>query len=101
MKQYFEKQRDCIAESPLDFGDAASALTLLYDAYAEIHNLDDAQTKEDFHALYEAMNGMPLQEMDRIIYPVCRLCRDHQRAGFVEGVKVGVRLGMELAEEKV
>ena len=101
MKQYFEKLRDCIAESPLDFGDAASALTLLYDAYAEIHNLDDGQTKADFHALYEAMNGRPLQERDQTIYPVCRLCRDHLRTGFVEGVKVGVRLGMELADEKV
>ena len=101
MKQYFEKLRDSIAESPLDFGDAYSVLTLLYDAYAEFHNLDDAQTKVDFLALYEVMNGLPLQEMDQIIYPVCRLCRDHQRSGFVEGVKVGVRLGMELAEEKV
>ena len=51
MKQYFEKLRDCIAESPLNFGDADSALALLYDAYAEFHNLDDAQIKADFHAL--------------------------------------------------
>ena len=64
VKRYFEKLRDCIAESPLDFGDADSALVLLYDAYAEFHNLDDAQTKADFLALYEAMNGLPLQEMD-------------------------------------
>ena len=99
MKQYFEKLRDCIAESPLDFGDADSALALLFDAYAEIHNLDDAQTKEDFLALYEAMNALPLQEMDQIIYPVCRLCRDHQRSGFVEGIRVGVRLREELAEK--
>ena len=101
MKRYFEKLRDCIAESPLDFGDADFALALLYDVYAEIHNLDDAQTKADFHDLYKAMNGLPLQEMDQIIYPLCRLCRDHQRTGFVEGVKVGVRLGMELAEEEI
>ena len=98
MKQYFEKLRDCIAESPLDFGDADSALALLFDAYAEIHNLDDAQTKVDFHALYEAMNGLPLQEMDQIIYPLCRLCRDHQRSGFIEGIKIGVLLQAELTE---
>ena len=89
MKQYFEKLRDCIAESPLDFGDADSALALLFDAYAEFHNLDDAQIKADFYALYEAMNGLPLQEMDQIIYPVCRLCRNHQRTGFVEGIRIG------------
>ena len=98
MKQYFEKLRDCIAESPLDFGDADSALALLFDAYAEIHNLDDAQTKVDFHALYEAMTGLPLQEMDQIIYPLCRLCRDHQRSGFIEGIKIGVLLQAELTE---
>ena len=98
MKQYFEKLRDCIAESPLDFGDADSALVLLYDAYAEFHNLDDAQTKVDFLALYEVMNGLPLQEMDQIIYPLCRLCRDHQRSGFIEGIKIGVLLQAELTE---
>ena len=45
------------------------------------------------------MNGMELREMDRIIYPVCRLCRDHERAGFIEGVKIGVLLQAELTEE--
>lgn len=45
------------------------------------------------------MNGMSLREMDKIIYPVCRLCRDHERSGFVEGIKIGVRLQTELTEE--
>jgi hypothetical protein len=45
------------------------------------------------------MNGMSLQEMDRIIYPVCQLCRDHEHAGFVEGIKIGIRLRTELTEE--
>lgn len=52
-----------------------------------------------FNELYRLMNGMELREMDKIIYPVCTLCRDHQRSGFVEGVKVGIRLKTELAEE--
>lgn len=41
---------------------------------------------------------MPLREMDRIVYPVCKLCRDHERAGFVEGIKIGMRLRTELTE---
>ena len=36
------------------------------------------------------------REMDKIIYPVCTLCRDHERSGFVEGIKVGIRLEQEL-----
>ena len=55
--------------------------------------------KEDFKELYRQMNGMPLQEMDKIIYPVCKLCRDHEKAGFVEGVKVGIRLRQEIGEK--
>ena len=42
------------------------------------------------------MNGMPLQEMDKIIYPVCKLCRDHEKSGFVEGIKIGILLHSEL-----
>ena len=34
----------------------------------------------------------PLQEMDEIIYAVCTLCRDHEKAGFMEGIQVGLHL---------
>ena len=99
MKDYFEKLRTYIAENPPDFGDGESVLTLLYEAYADSNKMDDGTIWEDFNELYRQMNGMELREMDQIIYPVCTLCRDHQRSGFVEGVKVGIRLRDELAEE--
>ena len=99
MEKFFEKLRSYIAENPPDFGDGESVLTLLYEAYAESNKMDDGTIKEDFDELYRQMNGMELREMDRIIYPVCTLCRDHQRSGFVEGVKVGMRLREELAGE--
>ena len=57
---------------------------------------DNEQIKEDFNELYRQMNGMTLQEMDKIIYPVCKLCRDHEKAGFVEGIKFGITLAREL-----
>ena len=79
-----------------DFGDGESILTLLYEAYNEVNTMDDAQIKADFHQLYELMNGMPLRDMDKIIYPVCKLCRDHERSGFVEGIKIGIMLAHEL-----
>ena len=96
MNPYFEKLKAQLAENPPDLGDSDSVLALLYEVYNEINSMDDDRIKADFHALYEAMNGMPLQEMDKIIYPVCRLCRDHERSGFVEGTKIGVRLLQEL-----
>ncbi len=59
--------------------------------------MDNDQIKADFKELYKVMNGTTLQEMDQVIYPVCILCRDHERAGFLEGVKVGIRLKQELS----
>lgn len=99
MNPYFEKLKAHIEANPPNFGDGNSILTLLYEAYAETNRMDDAQIKADFNELYRQMNGMPLREMDKIVYPVCKLCRDHERSGFVEGIKIGIRLRTELTEE--
>lgn len=69
---------------------------MLYECHNEHNPYDNEQIKTDFHELYQQMNGMPLKEIDQIIYPVCRLCRDHERAGFVAGIKIGVQLANEL-----
>ena len=73
-------------------------LDLLYDAYNDTTGMDNTAIKDDFEELYRLMNGKPLQEIDEIIYAVCTLCRDHEKAGFIEGVKVGIGLGQELAK---
>ena len=98
MKQYIEELKQHIAESPPDFGDANSVLGLLYECYNENHPYDNEEIEADFNALYQAMNGMPLREMDKVIYPVCKLCRDHEKAGFIEGIRLGVFLAQELTE---
>ena len=99
MNPYIEKLKQQIEEHPPDFGDGTSVLTLLYKAYNEVNRLDDEQIRADFNALYQAMNGMELRAMDKIIYPVCILCRDHEKAGFVAGVKIGILLQSELSEK--
>ena len=75
-----------------------SILEMLFDAYNDTTGMDNAEIKADFEKLYQLMNGKPLQEIDEIIYAVCTLCRDHEKAGFIEGVKVGIGLGQELAK---
>lgn len=96
MKEFLEKLRQQVAENPPNYGDADSVLGLLYECFNENNPYDSEQIKADFEELYRQMNGMPLREMDRIVYPVCKLCRDHERAGVVEGIKIGVRLLQEL-----
>ena len=99
MKQYIEKLKQHIADNPPDFGDANSVLGLLYECYNENHPYDNEEIKADFNTRYQVMNGMPLREMDKVIYPVCKLCRDHEQAGFIEGIKVGMRLEQELTKK--
>ena len=96
MKNFYDVLKQYVSDSHPNFGDGESVLTLLYEAYSECNRLDDAQVKEDFNELYRLMNGMELREMDKIIYPVCKLCRDHERTGFVEGIKIGILLHNEI-----
>ena len=75
---------------------AESILEVLYDTYNEHSCFENEQIKADFEELYQRMNGKLLQEMDEIIYVVCTLCRDHEKAGFMEGIKVGIDMAKEL-----
>lgn len=90
MKAYVEAQNPNYQD-----GDAESLLEMLFNVYTEFNGFDNEIIREDFNALYTAMNGKTLREMDQIIYPVCTLCRDHEKTGFVEGIKVGIRLAQE------
>ena len=75
---------------------AESILEVLFDAYNESSGFDNATIKADFEELYRRMNGKSLKEIDEIIYAVCTLCRDHEKAALIEGIKVGIYLAQEL-----
>ena len=75
---------------------AESILEVLFDAYNESSGFDNETIKADFEELYRLMNGKPLKEIDEIIYAVCSLCRDHEKAGFIEGIKAGFSLFCEV-----
>ena len=87
MEHYIEKLRNYLTEQKLPDESPLSILNMLYEAYNEINLMDDDKVKQDFHELYELINGMPLREMDQIVYPVCTLCRDQERSGFIHGVQ--------------
>ena len=93
---YLQVLNEHIQSHPLKLGTSASVLALLYESYIELQGFENEQIKTAFNELYRAMNGMELQELDRVLYPVCTLCRDHERSGFIHGVKVGIMLNSEL-----
>ena len=98
MKDYLKVLRERITAHPPDLGDTDSVLNLLYEAYSEMDPMEGDQIRAGFHELYQLMNGVPLEKMDEIINPVCFLCREHERSGFVQGVQIGMLLARELEE---
>lgn len=99
MNDYIEGLKRHVAENPPNYGDgdAHSILEMLFTYYHECNNIDTDAVKAAFEELYLQMHGMPFREMDRIVDAVCALLREHEKAGFVEGVKVGIRLRQELS----
>lgn len=97
-EKFFQVLTDHIQAQTPDLNAGETILEFLYECYCQFNNLDDVQIKADFDALYENMNGMTLREMDKVIYPVCRLCHDHERSGLINGIMVGIRMRNELTE---
>ena len=95
---YFRVLSEHIQSQSLKLGDVESVLDLLYESYIDLQGYDNEQIKADFNELYSLMNGMPIREVDKIIYPICTLCRGHERSGFIHGVQVGIHLSQELSE---
>ena len=96
MDNFYDVLKTHVADYEPNFGDGSSVLTMLYEAYIDYNRLDDERVTKDFEELYRQMNGMALPDMDKIIYPVCTLCRDHERSGFIAGIRIGLMLYHEL-----
>jgi len=95
---YGQILREYIQRNPPNYGDgdAHSILEMLFNHYEEFNQFETEQIRQDFQKIYQELEEVPLKQLDAVIDTTCSLCRNHEMAGFVEGVKVGVRLGVEL-----
>ena len=101
MNEFVHTLHSCLEKDNINFGnDADSVLSFLCSTYYEHNCSDDSdEIKQAFEELYLVMNGKTIREMDEIIYPVCALCRKHQQAGFVDGIKLGFLLSHDLTHK--
>ena len=97
MNEYVDILKRHVAENQPNYGsDAHSILEMLFPFYRKCNNTGTDAVKAAFEDLYQRMHGMPLREMDRIVDDICTLCREYEKAGFVEGMKVGIQLRVEV-----
>ena len=101
MEKFIHSLRNYITAHPPDYGDGnvQSILDMLFCHYSDFNRFDTEAIKLDFDELYARMEELHLRDMDKIIDIVCSLCREHEKAGFAEGVKVGMRLQQELEND--
>lgn len=85
-----------LGEAPLEDTTIAAELIKLNDT----NNVPMYQAIKEIWAYTSTVDRSlkDLQEFERVLgaYPVCTLCRDHERAGFVEGIKIGMQLSQEI-----
>ena len=100
MNSYFEVLKAYVTEHPPDYGeqDAQTLLEFLYCRYNDYNGMDTPEIKSAFETLYQRLHGTPSQGLDKIIDTVCLLCEEHEKSGFINGVKIGVQLKEELDE---
>ena len=81
-----------------NFGDDAdTVLGMLCSTYYELNcNADTDEVKQAFDELYHAMTGKTFKEKDEVIYATCRHCSLHQQTGFIDVIRLGLRLAQEL-----
>ena len=98
MKKYLAALQAKEATQQANLGDDAdTVLGMLCSTYYELNcNADTDEVKQAFDELYQAMTGKTLKEKDEVIYATCRLCSLHQQTGFIDGIKLGIRLAQEL-----
>ena len=98
MKKYIVALQAKEVTQQANFGnDADTVLGMLCSTYYELNcNADTDEVKQAFDELYQAITDKTLKEKDEVIYATCRLCSLHQQTGFIDGIKLGLRLVQEL-----
>lgn len=98
MHPYIERLKNELeGEDPCyGYTDAHSLLEMLYMWYTEWNPINSEQIQKDFFALELYWKGCTGKQIDEAFDIVTRLCANHERLAFLEGIRVGVRLASEL-----
>ena len=83
---------------PFDPGDSdcETVLDQLYQAYAESHESDPTEISDGFKVLEEFLCNLPLDDNNTVFNLCCRLCSAYEHKAFVDGIKYGMYLMVEL-----
>ena len=87
-----------ITAHPFDPGDSdcETVLDQLYQAYAESHESDPPEIRDGFKELDDLLGNLSLDDNNAVWNLCCQLCTAYDHKAFLDGLKYGVHLMMEL-----
>ena len=91
-----------LKEHPANYqGQVDTLLELLYQSFTEYNSAETPEFKKGIHPLREKLITMADTEQDADDYMdiVFSMCAAYERQGYIEGIKVGARLMMELLQD--
>ena len=100
MEEYLRKLSAYVAEHPPDIhsDDVHTILDALFWAYCEAAGGDSEIVQQAYDSLHRQLQGLQPQHADIILDTVSDLCWEHDRLGFINGFKMGMRLEQELSQ---
>ena len=100
MEEFLRKLSAYIAKHPpvLHSGDADTILDVLFWVYSEAACADGQAVRQYNENLNRLLNGLPAERVNTIIDTVNDLCWEHERRGFINGFKLGMRLEQEVSQ---
>ena len=100
MEQFLQKLSAYVEEHPLvqHSEDADTILDALFWVYSEAACADSQAVRQHNENLNRLLNGLPAERVNTIIDTVNDLCWEHERQGFINGFKLGMRLDQEIAQ---
>ena len=100
MDKIAQRLKAYIDTHPIDLGDSdcETVLDQLYQAYAESHESDPPDIRDNFRALDTLLGALPLDDNNAVFNLCCCLCTAYEKKAFIDGVQYGAHLLMELKE---
>lgn len=78
--------------------DGDSVTDVLFHGHLEKKAVDEESIRQGFAQLDAVLGKLTLKEYDRVWDAVCGLCNEHERRGFLAGLRTGAAFMLEITE---
>ena len=96
MNQYIDKLKEHIKLFPKDGDDFDSVLDVLHHYFSLEHSVENAVIRANFKDIGGILDQLSFDDNNTLFITIVRLCEEHSKQGFLEGIRVGAALVEEL-----